>query len=60
MSETPAPKSQFDESPNDEIFGFMPGKSTVAGDIVASIFSDEEWEEIWKQSEKVFGDSLAE
>jgi prevent-host-death family protein len=35
--------------PNTSIFGFMKGKATIVGDIVQSLYTDEEWQEMEDQ-----------
>jgi prevent-host-death family protein len=54
---TPAqPTSETEMRP---LFGAMRGKALIVGDIVSSPYTDEEWEEISRQSEAVFNDSLS-
>jgi prevent-host-death family protein len=48
------PASDADKRP---LFGAMRGKAVIIGDIVSSIYTDEEWEEIAQESEAVFGQS---
>lgn len=51
----PAEEPAEKESP-EAIFGFMRGMGTIAGDIVSSEFSDEEWEKMaderWERAER--------
>lgn len=54
-----APVHPASETETRPLFGAMRGKAVIVGDIVSSPYTDEEWEEIAKESEAVFGDSLS-